>query len=80
MDRRQDDGEAGGGRPEGAESGQSTVEYALVLLAFLATIVGMGAIWHASRDGRLADLARAAASHAMASGLDVKVLQDVTAF
>lgn len=61
-------------------SGQSTVEYALVLLAFLAMLVGMGAVWHASREGRLADLAREAASHSMPSGVDVKLLQDVTAF
>ena len=43
--------------------GQSTVEYALVLLAFLAVAVALGALWHAGRDGRLLRIALEAASH-----------------
>lgn len=62
------------------EAGQSTLEYALVLMAFLSTILALGVVWHAARDGRLVDHAREAASHAIGSGIDVGLLQDVTAF
>lgn len=80
MGRRQDE------RPDGGlpiwldVSGQSTLEYALVLIAFLATLLGMGAVWHASGDGRLLERAREAGSHSSPHGVDVKLLQDVTAF
>lgn len=69
------------GRKEcGRDDGQSTLEYALVLLAFLSTILALGAIWHASRDGRLVGLAREAGSHGIVSGISVGLLQDVTTF
>lgn len=51
-----------------------------MLLGLLGMLLGMGALWLAARDGRLLELARSAASHALAHGVDVKVLQDVTAF
>lgn len=62
------------------ETGQSTLEYALVILAFLAMLLGLAAVWHASRDGRFAQEAREAGSHAIVSGVSVGLLQDVTAF
>lgn len=70
------------GAPEGGwgEEGQSSVEYALVLMAFLSLLLGLGAVWHVSREGRLVEGAREAASHAIVSGISVRLLQDVTAF
>lgn len=69
-----------GSRVRRRESGQSTVEYALVLLAFLSSILALGVVWRASRDGLLASSAREGASHVIDSGIDVGLLQDVTAF
>ena len=37
-----------------AERGQATLEYLLVLMAFLAIVLAMGSLWHAAQDGRLA--------------------------
>ena len=34
-------------------SGQSTVEYAVVLFAFLSLVVALGALWRAGRAGKL---------------------------
>lgn len=48
--------------------GQATVEYVLVLLAFVSMLVALAAIWHAGRDGVLIDHAVEAASHSFASG------------
>lgn len=63
-----------------ASRGQSTLEYALVLLAFLGTVVALGLIWRASRDGRLVERAGEAASHELGSGITIGLLQDVLAF
>lgn len=51
------------------QRGQASVEYALVLLAFLASVVALAALWHAGRDGALVERAVEAASHSFASGL-----------
>lgn len=51
------------------ERGQSTVEYALVLFAFLSMLLSLGAVWHAVRDGALVDRAIEASSHQL--GADV---------
>lgn len=80
MGRRWDDARAVASGVLRGPSGQSTLEYALVLLGLLGMLVGMGALWHAAREGRLVELACEAASHTLAHGIDVKVLQDVTAF
>ncbi|MBQ9005847.1 MAG: hypothetical protein IJ092_05680 [Atopobiaceae bacterium] len=48
-----------------AERGQATVEYALVLFAFLASIVAMGTLWHTAREGALVRLCTEKASHGM---------------
>ncbi len=45
------------------ERGQSTVEYALVLLAFLSMLLAMGGLWHVARDAVLLDRAVEASSH-----------------
>ena len=61
------------------ERGQGTVEYALLLATFLTTVVAMGAIWHAARDGVLLGCATRASSHSMEE-VDVGALQDVLAY
>ena len=48
--------------------GQSTVEYLLVLAAFVAAIGALGLLWHAGRDGVLVGLATASASHGTGQG------------
>lgn len=59
--------------------GQSTLEYALVLIAFLAMASACGLIWHAAQDGALTRLAADAASHATGPSL-ISTLQDVMGF
>lgn len=49
-------------------SGQSSVEYMLLLVAFVSMLVGMGAIWHLAREGGLTELATHAASHGLEEG------------
>lgn len=49
------------------ESGQSTVEYAVVLFAFLGMILGMGALWHLLQDAEPVKHALQSASHHIAS-------------
>lgn len=60
--------------------GQSTLEYALVLMAFLATVLAFGALWRAASEGRLLDLAREHASHSLENGISVEFLQDLLAY
>lgn len=60
----------GGGR------GQSTVEYLLVLLAFVSAVVALGLLWHAGRDGVLVGLATTSASHGTGQGA-LALLRDV---
>lgn len=45
------------------ESGQATVEYALLLAASLAMVLALGALFRAASDGVLGDKAVQAASH-----------------
>jgi hypothetical protein len=61
-------------------SGQSTVEYAIVLAAFLAMVLALGLMWHAAKDGRLLRLAVDAASHGTGGDVTVGFLQDVALF
>lgn len=58
------------------ERGQSTVEYALVLGAFLAMAVALAALWRLLGQGAGADIASRAASHGLGAGT-VAALQDV---
>lgn len=49
------------------ESGQSTVEYAVVLLASLSTVLALGLLWKLGAQGKLQELAAQAASHLLQS-------------
>lgn len=48
-------------------SGQGTVEYAIVLFAFMAIVVGLGAIWHLLEAGDPVQHALQSASHHVSS-------------
>lgn len=60
-------------------SGQSTVEYLLVLAAFVSAVVALGLLWHAGRGGALVALATGSASHGVGQG-PVGLLGDVLAY
>ena len=45
------------------ESGQSTVEFAIVTAAFAAVVTALAALWHVAGDGTLVQHALASASH-----------------
>jgi Flp pilus assembly protein TadG len=61
------------------EAGQSTVEYALVLLAFLVVIVALATLWRAAADGTVSRLAADAASHTTGQGM-LAAMQDALLF
>lgn len=63
----------------GETCGQSTLEYALVLMAFLSMMAALGLVWHSARDGTLVRVATDAAAH-QASGGAVPWLQDLLGF
>ncbi len=44
-------------------SGQSTVEYALIFAGFLALVIGLGALWRLFDTGLVMDHALQSASH-----------------
>ncbi len=46
-----------------SESGQSTVEFAVVTAAFLVVVVGLGALWRLASGGALVEHALATATH-----------------
>lgn len=48
-------------------AGQGTVEYAIVLFAFLSLVAGLGAMWHAFDAGLFIEHALQSASHHVAS-------------
>lgn len=48
--------------------GQASVEYALVLVAFLSMVAAFACIWHAGKEGRLLRQATEAASHQLEWG------------
>jgi len=62
------------------DRGQSTVEYALVMVAFLTMALTMGAIWQAGRDGSLLALAVGAASHGAGDGGLLGAARDIALF
>lgn len=62
------------------ERGQATLEYAFVLMAFLALLMGLAAMWHAARDGRLLRLAVEAAPNAITEGGEVGAVQDILSY
>ena len=61
----------------GRERGQGTVEYALVLFAFLASIIAMGGLWQTAREGTLVRLCTEAASHGLSAGSAFGSAQDI---
>lgn len=56
--------------------GQASVEYALIICAFLALLVGIAALWRAAEMGLLVELAIDASSHQ----LNVKGLEDAALY
>lgn len=50
-------------KPSRAWCGQSSVEYAVVLAAFLALVVALGAVWRLFEDGTVTLHALQSASH-----------------
>ena len=52
------------------QSGQSTVEFALLMFAFLGMLLGLGVLWQALHDGVLLHRATQAASHTMTNLFD----------
>lgn len=48
--------------------GQATVEYALVLLAFVSMLASLALLWHQGRDGALLRQATEASSHQLGGG------------
>lgn len=61
------------------EGGQSTVEYLLVLVGFLALLVALGALWHVGSGGGLVRISVDAASHGYGQGT-VPLLKDVLGY
>lgn len=67
-------------RDKRGEAGQSTLEYALVLLAFLSMVVALAAVWRVAQQGVLLEQAKTHASHNFGKGLSLELLQDLLAF
>ena len=63
----------------GGKKGQATVEFALVMFAFLALLAGLGALCDFGRSGALAKHASESASHAV-GGSDAGAWADVLAY
>lgn len=58
------------------DSGQSTVEFAIVSAAFLALVIGLSLLWRSVSDGTFVDHAILSASHhiqqsVVGGGMDV---------
>lgn len=47
----------------GGEKGQSTVEFAVVMVGCLSIVIGLAAILHALQDGKFVEHALTSASH-----------------
>lgn len=60
-------------------SGQATVEYLVVLGAFVSMLAGLALLWHAGGDGDLANRATTAASHGFEQGASA-LLKDVLSY
>ena len=63
-----------------SQSGQSTVEYALVLIAFLSIAIALAGVWRVSRSGRLLDRAVEASSHQIGGGDALGSWRDISLF
>ncbi len=64
----------------GGETGQSSMEYALVLMAFLSLVLALSSVWHVAHEGTLQDKAREAASHNCDDGITLELLRDLAVF
>ena len=66
----------------GDESGQSTTEYAIVFMAFLAMLVALGLVWSAAHKGAFVDQAEGTSSHRVIIGLpsSAETVQDMFMF
>ena len=60
--------------------GQSTVEYAVVVVAFLAMLATLGAVWHAGRRGSLTRRAVEASSHQLGGSDALGSIRDISLF
>lgn len=63
-----------------SRDGQASVEFAVVVVAFLAVGVALAALWRWASAGGLARLAEGAASHAFSEGGVAGALADVLSF
>lgn len=62
------------------EAGQSSVEYALVLGAFLALVLALGLVWGVVGQGGLQRASERAASHAIEGAGAVDGIRDLVLF
>lgn len=62
------------------EAGQSSVEYALVLGAFLALVLALGLVWSVVGQGGLQRASERAASHAIEGAGAVDGVRDLVLF
>ena len=62
------------------ERGQATLEYAIVLLAFISMLAALSAMWHAAQRGVLLDRAVEASSHAIVDGGELGAVQDILSY
>lgn len=62
------------------EAGQSSVEYALVLGAFLALVLALGLVWSVVGQGGLQRASERAASHAIDGAGAVDGIRDLVLF
>lgn len=60
--------------------GQSSAEYAIVLGAFLAMVVALGAFWAMAAEGGLQRLAARAASHVVVGEGAIGGMRDIVLF
>jgi hypothetical protein len=61
------------------DRGQSFVEYAVVLMAFVSVACSLSLVWHAVHNGSLLDRAIAASSHQWGGGA-INALRDLLPF
>lgn len=70
---------AGALRSDRGQSGQSTVEFAIVLAAFICVALGFSALWHSFDQGLFVLHALQSASHHL-QGVDLGAWSDVLAY
>lgn len=63
-----------------SERGQSSVEYVLVMIAFLSMVLALGSLWHAGRDGALLNQAVEASSHQLGGSDALGSMRDIALF